>query len=105
MTRNEVFLKLKNCWSYRHDGTAHINEERIKDVIDHSYNDHEAQLKAKDEDLKLAMDLSEHMLDELKTERGIKEYLAKELKAKNEEIAKYQMAIDKQSKRAEALGR
>ena len=38
------------------------------EVIDQIYNDHEAQLKAKDE-----------------------------------EIAKYQMAIDKQSKRAEAL--
>ena len=55
----------------------------------------EEHLKANDESLKLAMDLSEHMLIELKTERDIKEYLAKELKAKDEEIERLKSYIEK----------
>lgn len=58
-------------------------------IIDKILNNHEAQLKAKDE-----------LLDKLHKAYAELEY---ECKAKDEEIAKYQMAIDKQSKRAEAL--
>ena len=77
MTRKEALSKWR-------DEVTDLSD--YYELINKIYDGLEAQLKAKDEDLKLAMDLSEHMLDELKTERGIKEYLAKELKAKDEEI-------------------
>ena len=69
--------------------TPHNGYMRSSDTIELVYRilrDHETQLK-------LASDV--YSTDKM--------HMYQELKAKDEEIAKYQMAIDKQSKRAEAL--
>ena len=76
MTRKEALMSL--------DGV--LQGYLLKEDINQIYNDHEAQLK-------LASDV--YSTDKM--------HMYQELKAKDEEIAKYQMAIDKQSKRAEAL--
>ena len=47
MTRKEARKKIKNCWSYLHDGKAYINEERIHNVIDQIYDDFEEAMKPK----------------------------------------------------------
>ena len=58
-------------------------------LVTEIFNDHEAQLKAKDE--------------RIDDQRSVIIGVQNAIIAKDEEIAKYQMAIDKQSKRAEAL--
>ena len=94
MTREDIF-KLLN----KHQDNDTLDIKTAKEMVNIIYNEHEAQLKVKDEDLKLAMDLSEHMLDELKTERGIKEYLAKGLKAKNDEIELLKFIVEESIKK------
>ena len=66
------------------------------ELINKIYNDHEAQLKAKESDL----ERQDMIIKCLNIDLDNKEKL---LKDKDEEIAKYQIAIDKQSKRAKAL--
>ena len=95
MTREEAKQKIYNASKEDRSSPKNcIHLLYLHGFIDQIFDDHEAQLKAKDEDLKLAMDLSEHMIDELKTERGIKEYLAKELKANSEEIERLKEIIN-----------
>lgn len=53
------------------------------DLIDQIFDEHEAQLKAKDKDIQIVMDMSKNLLNELKTERDIKKYLIKDLKKQN----------------------
>ena len=62
-----------------------------------------AEVKAKDEELISTLDALNNEKQQKYLYQGRSERIAIQLKAKNEEIAKYQMAIDKQSKRAEAL--
>lgn len=70
MTREEAKALLGSTalLIFKHDGTSTLDGDKTLHIIDKIFDEHEAQLKAKDE-----------------------------------EISKYQMAIDKQSKRAEAL--
>lgn len=93
MTRKEFIKKYKNDCRYYFDG---YYRDCIDDFLTNIYNDHEAQLKAKESDL----ERQDMIIKCLNIDLDNKEKL---LKAKDEEIAKYQIAIDKQSKRAKAL--
>ena len=88
MTREQSKEKL---WKAHFNGD---NPRRAMDsVIDQIYNDHETAIK-------ILMKANE---EEISRHFNECEKYEAQLKAKDEEIAKYQIAIDKQIKRAEAL--
>ena len=51
LTRKEAKKKLKLGWSYLHDGKAYVYEERILNTIDQIYDEHDLEMKAKDEEI------------------------------------------------------
>ena len=64
MTREESTRKVRMNPEYHYDGVYSHTETNVYDIIDQIFNDHEAQLKAKDE--KIA-ELEKESIAELKS--------------------------------------
>lgn len=64
----------------RHDVDSYGKPKKLMSKIDSVFDYFENALRDKNNDIKIVMDMSEHMLKELESERGIREYLTKTFK-------------------------
>ena len=60
MTREEATRKIRMTPEYHYDGVYSHTETNVYEIIDQIFNDHEAQLKAKDEEIeRLKVEISQ----------------------------------------------